>query len=475
MNSNFLKSFFVIALASFSFAFFVNKANAEVISYYNFVHNGETTAGGCAFPASVYNETYLNKFQISPNEFNSNFNNLDPFNYISLRLVANDPIELSAYVFESNNSDEYQFAGDENLNYLAKSATSTYSGDNTWQDITFEFDPPISLNSSKKYEIFFQSSVGIVGSTWQTLSGEASGVTSQGFCYTHWYPEYPNPGSFYKPTADIGYDDSISVYTYPLTINSIFDGSTIPPAVYNINGTCSTPGENVYVIDWSSPYVSYLCPRSEPVNPITTVCQDDHTWELADVGGLDLTYTDYSTSTRILAWDEDLPEITWSIDAGSCSLFLASIHADVANVTIDASAFEDNPIEGCSFSEGIKDYIRCQIYNLINNTTETLKTKIPLGYYFQIKDYWDNASSSMDTTVSINFGSLGDIATSTTGGTWDIIDLNNPLALIEQYPESAQEKILNVIDFIEDYVVPALATFFLLSFIINSSKKFIND
>lgn len=226
-----------------------------------------------------------------------------------------------------------------------------------------------------------------------------------------WIQGYQFPTASDYPITGLG--DGIEAY-YELWVEEVDeisiafpeDGDTLPTGNYNAWGFCGSPGQNISIMWWASPY--QLCPPTEPTSSYYATCQTDYTWSL-DESGQYLPFFETSTSTRVIAWTDDLPSWFWE---SNCVLLDASTEADVINVTIDDDAFYDDIIpDSCSFTSGIVEYVRCQAWYLVTNFGDAIKSKIPFGYIIQWDEVWTNTATSTDNLFQLD---LSDAVPSTT-------------------------------------------------------------
>lgn len=200
------------------------------------------------------------------------------------------------------------------------------------------------------------------------------------------------------------------------------DGGYLPTGNYDIEGWCSTSGDTINMMWWSSEY--NLCPPTIPTASYSTTCDEDNYFSLFD-SNLSMPLLESATSTRVMAWTDDFTDAMWILDAGTCILLSTSPYADVINVTIDDDYYETLAPDSCSFTSGIIDYTRCQAWYMVNDFSEAIKTKFPFGYLVEWHDLWQSTATSTDDKFQLD---LSDATPSTTITFFDIDDDLNSLA-----------------------------------------------
>jgi hypothetical protein len=310
--------------------------------------------------------------------------------------------------------------------------------------------PPIDVAPSSTVSFqYYVSDIGTSGDICLLAGSRTSGGTDPSL---EIWENDSNTGHIYG--ALIGFDtdegDTMQI-TFPT------DGNTIPTGSWNVEGYCPTPGLDVNVIWWASPYT--LCPPTVPDAAYIASCNENHTFALDETNQY-LPLIENATTTRIIAWDENAEQ--WFQYSGSCNLLTLSDHADVINITIDDDYYATSTPSSCSISSGIREYSSCQMWWLINDFADTVKDKIPFGYISQFRDAWRDTATSSDQSISFFVSST--TASSTSDIDIEIYDFGDIEDQLDEWP--------NIISSIE-FVIDIFFVVFGLLFFIGLTIKFL--
>lgn len=106
----------------------------------------------------------------------------------------------------------------------------------------------------------------------------------------------------------------------------------------------------------------------------------------------------------------------------------------------------------------------------LQSIQDSLLSKIPIGYFWQIYQLWENATTAgQTTTISIDFSFDNEFPT-LSGLEWEIVDLADPFSGLSA---STTAQLEDVVDFI-NYVLYFFAGWWFLNWVIDTYKKFIN-
>lgn len=284
-----------------------------------------------------------------------------------------------------------------------------------------------------------------------------------------WPSELPGSGDYYfYVTGDNG-SIPVEITTPTSTIETgLYLGYSHP-----VSGTCSenaTSTDNIALTQFMG---INQCSYSPPsVMYQTTRCENNKFIFNNVLFNNDPGYSNNNTSTILTVWD--LNNYPWS---GVCTgsdyvdqkLITMTYPLPIGSTsTVYATGCEENNTSTSFILSGLKQAFCWLFIKDVRNSLEasritlgnTLQTKIPFAWFYQIKDDWDNSNvNSASSTVVVDFGKLNP---GLTGLRWQIFDFDN---------QGWNTSTNLVFDTIEHKWLPGLAFFTLLTMIFVTYKK----
>lgn len=248
---------------------------------------------------------------------------------------------------------------------------------------------------------------------------------------------------------------------YPVKFANPFEGSfTQANATTTVYGTCPYNGlDKIRFYVTSTPFVWDF---DGATSTFDIDCVNFHWGKEVLLG---------DSATDVWYWSAGTIEIQNWVDPRPVNYY------DIISTTEVGTGTEFNACEAITswddniFTEALKKAFCWLIVGDVNGKINELKAdsqtmlnnKIPFAYYSKIKEEYDNQATSTNTTIGIDFGTLG-LSASTT-----LPDLNFVLFDLEN-PNWSDEH-WTAFNFIENTVLPAIVALWVLFFSIKMLKK----
>lgn len=241
-------------------------------------------------------------------------------------------------------------------------------------------------------------------------------------------------------------------YPVPFSASQILIDSPIEYYDLEVYGTCKTNGsDRIYVHTEASSYV----PTSTDFTSQGIDCADN-VWS-ASIAGLneglnDLTFWSYDFISNGYSPVYQYDYVDTQVLLYANQSFDPGFYTTTTTSTIDATELP--------FIGGNLDFI-----------TDTFLNKIPIGYFWQVYQLYDTATTTgTSTAISIDF-SFGNKFPALAGLQWNIVDLADPYNGLSATTTAQLE---NVVDWI-NYVLYMIAAWWFLDWIIKAYTKFVNQ
>jgi len=242
------------------------------------------------------------------------------------------------------------------------------------------------------------------------------------------------------------------LYPVPYSSQEIIIDTPISFYTLDVNGLCQTNGEDrIYIHSASTSYV----PTSTDFTTQGIDCVN-HAWSKTITG---LT----EGENNLVFWARDFIDEAYTpvytVDYVDTQVFLYAV------MTFDPGQWTTTTTSTLDVSD--VPFIGENLQRII----DSLSNKIPIGYFNQIYDLWQNATTTAtSTTISVDF-SFGGKFSQLNGLEWDIVDLADPY---NGLTASTTETIEEVVDWI-NYVLYFIAMAWFINWAIDTYKRFTNS